>query len=72
MVMKNVAYNFKAIISQSVACKQRIKHVCSINRLTNLSSWIGRNGFKHTYWSGNGNRTDKGIGILLYELKSIK
>ena len=53
----------KALIDQSVACKQKIKHVCSTNGLTNLSSWTGRNGVNHTYWSGDKNATDKGTGI---------
>ena len=55
----------KALIAQSVACKQKIKHVCSSNGLTNLSSWTGRNGVKHTYWSGDRNASDKGIGIIV-------
>ena len=54
---------FKALIGQSVACKQKIKHICSSNGLTNLSSWTGRNGVKHTYWSGEKNATDKGTGL---------
>ena len=53
----------KALIDQSVTCKQKVKHVCSTNGLTNLSSWTGRNGVKHTYWSENRNATDKGSGI---------
>ena len=66
----NVWSIFKALIGQSVACKQKVKHVCSINSLTNLSSWTGRNGVKHTYWSGDRNPTDKGIGSSLNELKA--
>ena len=58
----------KALIGQSSACKQKIKHVCSINSLTNLSSWTGRNGVKHTYWSGDRNPTDKGIRSSLNKL----
>ena len=52
---------FQALIGQSVACKQKVKHVCSSNALTNLSSWTGRNGVTNTYWSGNRNSTDKGM-----------
>ena len=51
---------FKALIDQSTACKQKVKHVCSTNALTNLSSWTGRNGAKNSYWSGDRNSTDKG------------
>ena len=53
----------KALIDQSVTCKQKVKHVCSTNGLTNLSSWTGRNGVKHTYWSGDRNSTDTGFVI---------
>ena len=52
--------HFQALIDQSVTCKQKVKHVCSTNALTNLSSWTGRNGVKHSYWSGNRNATDTG------------
>ena len=53
----------EALISQSVTCKQKVKHICSTNWLTNFSSWTGRNNLMHTYWSGNRNATEKGIGI---------
>ena len=56
----------EALIGQSVTCKQKIKHICSTNGLTNLSSWAGRNGVKHTYWSGDRNSTDKGFVISSY------
>ena len=49
-----------ALIKQSVTCKQKVKHVCSSNGLTNLSSWTGRNGVNNSYWSGDRNATDKG------------
>ena len=39
----------KALIEQSLTCKQKVKHVCSTNGLTNLASWTGRNEVLHSY-----------------------
>ena len=36
----------------STNCSQKIKHTCTVNQLTNYSSWINRNGVINTYWSG--------------------
>ena len=60
----------QALIDQSVVCKQKVKHVCFSNALTNLSSWTGRNGVTNFYWSGNRNSTDKG-GISKISTKNI-
>ena len=56
----------EALVDQSVTCKQKIKHVCSTNGLTNLSSWTGRDRVEYTYWSGDRNTTDKGFVISSY------
>ena len=61
----------EAIIGQSVTCKQKVKHICSTNGLTNLSSWTGRNGVKHTYWSGNRNSTEQGIRIKAHPINNL-
>ena len=69
----NLNWNWliKALIEQSASCKQRVKHVCSSNALTNLSSWTGRNGIVHSYWSGDKNATEKGIGSIVVARKDI-
>ena len=56
-----------------MTCKQKVKHVCSINALTNLSSWTGRNGEINSYWSGDKDSTEKENGIhTITSLKNCK
>ena len=58
----------QALIDQSVVCKQKVKHVCSSNALSNLSSWTDRNGVTNSYWSGDRNATDKGMNHKLWSI----
>ena len=59
----------KALIDQSVTCKQKLRHICSTNALTNLSSWTGRNGEMNTYWSGDKNSSETGNESFTITLK---
>ena len=45
----------KALVSLSSHCSQKVTHVCNINGLTGLSSWIDANGTSNSYWHGNQN-----------------
>ena len=59
----------KALIDQSVTCKQKLRHICSTNALTNLSSWTGWNGEMNTYWSGDKNSSETGNESFTITLK---
>ena len=43
---------------QSSTCSQKISHMCNAHPLTDLASWIGRDGEMHKYWHGNGEQTE--------------
>ena len=55
---KEVSYvpsktQIKALVSLSSNCSQKVTHVCNINGLSGLSSWIDANGTSNSYWHGN-------------------
>ena len=55
---KEVSYvpskdQIKALVSLSSNCSQKVTHVCNINGLSGLSSWIDANETANSYWHGN-------------------
>ena len=55
---KEIAYapskdQIKALVSLSTNCSQKVTHVCNMNGLSGLSSWIDAIGTANSYWHGN-------------------
>ena len=57
---KEVAYvpsktQIMALAMLSSNCTQKVTHVCNVNGLTGVSSWIGLNETTNSYWHGDRN-----------------
>ena len=55
---KEVAYvpsrsQIMALVALSSNCTQKVTHVCEVNGLTGVSSWIDSNGTANSYWHGD-------------------
>ena len=55
---KEVAYvpsktQIMALVALSSNCTQKVTHVCNVNGLTGVSSWIDSNGTANSYWHGD-------------------
>ena len=56
-----------ALVSLSSQCSQKVTHLCNLNGLTGLSSWIDANGNSNSYWHGN---RDKGKVSIVRNFQS--